>query len=60
MSRKTHTNNAPGVPMVFPVWFENLQIKYLNRAVKPIARYLPELRPSRIAAARQASRTRPS
>ena len=26
---------------VFPVWFENLQIKYLNRAVKPIARYLP-------------------
>jgi deazaflavin-dependent oxidoreductase (nitroreductase family) len=41
MSRKDHTNNAPGVPMVFPVWFENLQIKYLNRAVKPIARYLP-------------------
>ena len=41
MSRKDHTNNAPGVPMVFPVWFENLQIKYLNRMVKPFARYLP-------------------
>lgn len=27
--------------MVFPVWFENLQVKYLNKAVKPIARYLP-------------------
>ncbi len=41
MSRKNHANNAPGVPMVFPVWFENLQVKYLNRAVKPIARFLP-------------------
>jgi deazaflavin-dependent oxidoreductase (nitroreductase family) len=27
--------------MVFPVWFENLQVKYLNSALKPIARYLP-------------------
>ena len=27
--------------MVFPVWFENLQVKYLNRAMKPIARFLP-------------------
>jgi deazaflavin-dependent oxidoreductase (nitroreductase family) len=41
MSRKSHPNNAPGVPMVFPVWFENLQVKYLNSAVKPFARYLP-------------------
>ena len=41
MSRKDHPNNAPGVPMVFPVWFENLQVKYLNPALKPIARYLP-------------------
>jgi deazaflavin-dependent oxidoreductase (nitroreductase family) len=41
MSRKDHPNNAPGVPMVFPVWFENLQVKYLNSALKPIARYLP-------------------
>jgi len=41
MARKDHPNNAPGVPMVFPVWFENLQVKYLNKALKPIARYLP-------------------
>ncbi len=41
MSRKDHPNNAPGVPMVFPVWFENLQVKYLNSALKPIARFLP-------------------
>jgi deazaflavin-dependent oxidoreductase (nitroreductase family) len=41
MSAKDHPNNAPGVPMVFPPWFENLQIKYINRALKPISRYLP-------------------
>ncbi|HUB56694.1 MAG TPA: nitroreductase family deazaflavin-dependent oxidoreductase [Mycobacterium sp.] len=41
MSRQDHPNNAPGVPMLFPVWFENLQVKYLNRAVKPFARYTP-------------------
>ncbi|OBI90908.1 nitroreductase family deazaflavin-dependent oxidoreductase [Mycobacterium sp. 1245805.9] len=41
MSTKNHPNNAPGVPMLFPVWFERFQIKYLNRAVKPIARFLP-------------------
>jgi deazaflavin-dependent oxidoreductase (nitroreductase family) len=40
-SRKDHPNNAPGVPMVFPVAFENFQVKYLNRAIKPFARYLP-------------------
>ena len=37
MSAKDHPNNAPGVPMLFPVWFERFQLKYLNRAVKPIA-----------------------
>lgn len=41
MSAKDHPNNAPGVPMVFPPWFERFQIKYLNPAVKPIVRYLP-------------------
>lgn len=41
MSAKDHPNNAPGVPMVFPPWFERLQIKYFNPAVKPIVRYLP-------------------
>jgi deazaflavin-dependent oxidoreductase (nitroreductase family) len=41
MSAQDHPNNAPGIPMVYPVWFENLQVKYLNRLLKPIARYLP-------------------
>jgi deazaflavin-dependent oxidoreductase (nitroreductase family) len=41
MSAKDHPNNAPGVPMVFPPWFERFQIKYFNPAVKPIARFLP-------------------
>ncbi len=41
MSTKDHPNNAPGVPMVFPPWFERLQIKYINPALKPIARFLP-------------------
>jgi deazaflavin-dependent oxidoreductase (nitroreductase family) len=41
MSRKTHPNNAPGMPMVYPVWFENFQVNYINPALKPIARYLP-------------------
>jgi len=41
VSTKDHPNNAPGVPMVFPVWFENFQIKYVNPALKPIARYIP-------------------
>jgi hypothetical protein len=34
MSRKNHPNNAPGIPMVFPVWFENWQTKYMNPAVR--------------------------
>jgi deazaflavin-dependent oxidoreductase (nitroreductase family) len=41
MSAKDHPNNAPGIPMVYPTWFENLQVKYLNRAIKPFARFLP-------------------
>ncbi|BBY36698.1 hypothetical protein MMAN_08320 [Mycobacterium mantenii] len=41
MSTKDHPNNAPGIPMVYPTWFENIQVKYLNPALKPIARYLP-------------------
>jgi deazaflavin-dependent oxidoreductase (nitroreductase family) len=35
------TNNAPGVPTVFPPAFERFQIKYINPAIKPIARFLP-------------------
>lgn len=41
MSAKEHPNNAPGVPMLFPVWFERFQIKYFNPAIKPIARFMP-------------------
>jgi deazaflavin-dependent oxidoreductase (nitroreductase family) len=41
MSTKDHPNNAPGIPMVYPAWFESIQVKYLNPALKPIARYLP-------------------
>jgi len=41
MSTKDHPNNAPGVPMRFPVWFEKFQIKYFNPAVKPLAKYMP-------------------
>lgn len=26
---------------MFPLWLERLQVKYINRALKPIARYLP-------------------
>ncbi|GFG64763.1 hypothetical protein MKUB_22530 [Mycobacterium kubicae] len=41
MSAKDHPNNAPGVPMLYPPWFERWQIKYMNPVVKPIARYMP-------------------
>src|SRR6185312_4306105 len=34
MSPKDHPNNAPGVPMVFPVWAENFQVKYVNPTIK--------------------------
>ncbi|HYR12973.1 MAG TPA: nitroreductase family deazaflavin-dependent oxidoreductase [Mycobacterium sp.] len=39
--REDHPNNAPGVPMMFPVWAENVQVKYFNPMIKPFARYLP-------------------
>jgi deazaflavin-dependent oxidoreductase (nitroreductase family) len=42
-SRSNHPNNAPGVPMIFPVWFERFQIKYLNRLIKPFSRRMPGL-----------------
>lgn len=41
MKSSDHPNNAPGVPMRFPVWFENFQIKYINPAAVPIARFMP-------------------
>jgi deazaflavin-dependent oxidoreductase (nitroreductase family) len=36
-----HPNSAPGVPMLFPAWVDRLQIKYMNPAVKRVARFLP-------------------
>ncbi|MBV9320548.1 MAG: nitroreductase family deazaflavin-dependent oxidoreductase [Mycobacterium sp.] len=41
MSTKDRPNSAPGVPMMFPPWFERWQVKYMNPAMKPLARYLP-------------------
>ena len=41
MRTQDHPNNSPGVPMRFPVWFENFQIKYINPVAVPIARFTP-------------------
>jgi deazaflavin-dependent oxidoreductase (nitroreductase family) len=38
---KDHPNSAPGVPMLFPAWVDRLQIRYMNPAVRRIARFLP-------------------
>lgn len=43
MRAKDHPNNAPGVPMIFPPWIENLQVKYFNPMIKPVARFIPGL-----------------
>ncbi|MGI9161518.1 MAG: nitroreductase family deazaflavin-dependent oxidoreductase [Mycobacterium sp.] len=41
MRREDHPNNSPDVPMKFPVWFERLQIKFMNPIAVPIARFMP-------------------
>lgn len=41
MRASEHPNNAPGVPMVFPPWFENLQVRYLNKMIRPFSRLMP-------------------
>lgn len=41
MRTEDHPNNAPGVPMIYPPWFENFQVKYFNPMIKPLARYMP-------------------
>ena len=41
MRASEHPNNAPGVPMVFPPWFENFQVKYFNPMFKPLSRLMP-------------------
>lgn len=42
-NRSNHPNNAPGVPMIFPVWFEKLQIKYINPLLRPLSKRVPGL-----------------
>jgi deazaflavin-dependent oxidoreductase (nitroreductase family) len=42
-SRKDHPNDAPGVPMIIPVWLERFQIKYFNPLMRPLANRLPGL-----------------
>jgi deazaflavin-dependent oxidoreductase (nitroreductase family) len=41
MAAKDHPNSAPGVPMLFPAWVDRLQIKYMNPAIRRVARFLP-------------------
>ncbi|MDT5076898.1 MAG: hypothetical protein QOJ80_1535 [Mycobacterium sp.] len=40
-SRQDHPNNAPGVPMLMPVWLERFQIKYVNPMLRPLSKRLP-------------------
>lgn len=42
-NRSNHPNNAPGVPMIFPAWFERLQIKYINPLLRPLSKRMPGL-----------------
>lgn len=41
MRAADHPNNAPGVPMRFPVWFENFQIRHINPIAIRLARFTP-------------------
>ncbi|MDA0249388.1 MAG: nitroreductase family deazaflavin-dependent oxidoreductase [Actinomycetota bacterium] len=41
MKAQDHPNNAPGVPMKFPPWFENFQIRYVNPLAVLLARVVP-------------------
>lgn len=43
MPVKNHPNSAPGMPMLFPVWVDRLQMKYMNPAMRRFARFLPTL-----------------
>ncbi len=40
-NRKNHPNNHPGVPMKFPVWLEDFQIKHINPWAIATARFVP-------------------
>ena len=37
-SRKVHPNDAPGVPLLFPPWFERFHIRYVNPMVRPLSK----------------------
>lgn len=41
MRAQDHPNNAPGVPMRFPPWFERIQIRYINLLAVPLSRFTP-------------------
>lgn len=41
MSAVDRPDSAPDFPRIFPPWFDRFQVKYLNPALKPLARYLP-------------------
>ena len=41
MRAEDHPNNSPGVPMKFPPWLENFQIKYINPFAVTVARFTP-------------------
>jgi len=41
MRKEDHPNDSPDVPMKFPVWLENFQIKYINPVAVPLTRFMP-------------------
>ena len=41
MRKHDHPNDSPDVPMKFPVWLENFQIKYINPVAVPLTRFTP-------------------
>ena len=41
MRKEDHPNNSPDVPMKFPVWLENVLIRYINPVAVPITRFTP-------------------
>jgi len=41
MRKEDHPNNTSDVPMKFPVWLENFQIKYINPLAVQLTRFTP-------------------
>lgn len=40
-AKRDHPNDVPGVPMLFPPWFERVQIKYINPMLRPFSKRMP-------------------